>query len=290
MSKSRLEMVFVILHYKNLQDTLECIESICRLDNTSYKIVVVDNHSGCSQDDKILEEKVNDLLIAEENLGFANGNNLGISYARDKYDPEFMCVINNDTLLRQEDFIQRVKNIYKSANFDALGLKIITDNGDSVNPFPAYKTLEEVENAIQKSEKLISIYQSKTKRWLLQLYIRLKKMIKKPKKLANATVFLEDISLHGCAIIFSRKYLKRYQDAFYHGTFLYHEEEFLEYRRKKDHLKFVYDPSIEIFHKEGASLNYNYTDDQYKKLIFRNENILKSLYLLKDVMEKQKKI
>lgn len=290
MAKSETKMVFVILHYKNIKDTLECIDSIRRIKDSSYKIVVVDNHSGISDDDKVLEKKVDDLLVAEENLGFAGGNNLGIHFAKDTYDPKFMCVINNDTIIRQDDLVQRVEKIYESTNFDALGFKIITDGGDSINPFPAYKTLEEVERAIKKSQKLISIYQSKTKRWLLQKYIRCKQMIKKPKKLENANTMLEDVSLHGCAIIFSKKYIDRYQDAFYHGTFLYHEEEFLEYRRRMDHLKFIYDPSIEIFHKEGASLNYNYTSDQYKKLIFRNETILKSLYLLKDIMVKQKNI
>ncbi len=290
MTKNKIKMVFIILHYKNLKDTLECIKSIKKLEDKSFKIVVVDNHSGNDEDDKRLEKQVDDLLILEENLGFANGNNYGVDYARKKYKPEFMAVINNDTIVEQPDLIKRVETIYNKKNFDALGFQIITDNGASCNPFPAYKTLEEVKKAIRKSKKLINIYQSKTKRNLLQVYMRVKRVIKKPKKMENAKVALEDIPLHGCAIIFSKKYIERYKDAFYHGTFLYHEEEFLEYRRKKDHLKFIYDPSITIFHKEGASLNYNYTEDEYKKFIFRNENILKSLYLLKDIMENKRKI
>ena len=91
-------------------------------------------------------------------------------------------------------------------------------------------------------------------------------------------------------MIFSKKYYKKYKDCFYNGTFLYHEEEFLEYRRKKDSLKFVYNPEIEIFHKEGSSLNFNYSDNLYKKLIFREENIIKSLIQLEEAMKKNKKV
>ena len=259
MNSQKIEVVFVILHYKNIKDTLK------------------------------LQKQADDLYVSEKNLGFAKGNNKGIEIAK-KYKPEFIAVINNDTTINQKDWIERVKKLYLKSEFDVFGPKIITNDGDSVNPFPAYKTLEEVNAAIKKSKKLISIYKSKFKRYLLQKYIKLKRLIKKPKHLQNSNEYLEDVSLHGCALIFSKKYYEKYEYCIYNETFLYHEEEFLEYRRKKDNLKFVYDPTIEIFHKEGSSLAFNYNDNLYKKLIFREENIIKSLTLLKEIMEQNKGI
>lgn len=289
MNSQKIEVVFVILHYKNIKDTLECISSIRKLKNKNYKIVVVDNCSGIKEDTLKLQKQADDLYVSEKNLGFAKGNNKGIEIAK-KYKPEFIAVINNDTMINQKDWIERVKKLYLKSEFDVFGPKIITNDGDSVNPFPAYKTLEEVNAAIKKSKKLISIYKSKFKRYLLQKYIKLKRLIKKPKHLQNSNEYLEDVSLHGCALIFSKKYYEKYEYCIYNETFLYHEEEFLEYRRKKDNLKFVYDPTIEIFHKEGSSLAFNYNDNLYKKLIFREENIIKSLTLLKEIMEKNKGI
>ena len=70
---------------------------------------------------------------------------------------------------------------------------------------------------------------------------------------------------------------------FYNDTFLFHEEEFLYLRSVRDNLITLYSPSIELIHKEGQSLNKEFKDD-YKKLIFRNKEIVKSLELLKKEM------
>lgn len=291
MDIKKIKLAFVILHYRNTKDTIECIDSIKKsLKSKDYKIVVVDNNSGNDNDSDMLKKKVDDLIVSNENLGFAKGNNLGIDLAKEKYNPEFIAAINNDTLIEQTSLIEDIEKIYKEVPFDVLGFKILTNNGYSVNPFPSYKTLDEVEKAINKSNRLINIYESPIKRKLLKFYLKMKHTIKDVNYPSNGSCRMEDVSLHGCALIFSKKYLRKYDDAFYKGTFIYHEEEFLEYRRKKDNLKFVYDPSIVIFHKEGSSLNYNYSENYYKKLIFREQNVIKSLTLLKQIMEENKKI
>ena len=82
----------------------------------------------------------------------------------------------------------------------------------------------------------------------------------------------------------NKKYYHKYKDIFYTGTFLYHEEEFLDYRRKRDKLITYYDADLEVFHKEGSSLNYTFFNN-YDKLIFRNKEIIKSLELLKKLYE-----
>ena len=106
-----------------------------------------------------------------------------------------------------------------------------------------------------------------------------------------------DVLLFSLKNIMKNKYninlkdlVEKYKDIFYKGTFLYHEEEFLTYRRKRDHLIFLYDPMVSIFHKEGSSLNHNYKKKYYQKLIFREKNIQKSLSLLLEVMQKNEVI
>lgn len=287
----KTSVAFIILHYKNIQDTIECIDSINQSkDKEEKKIIVVDNASLTSEEKQIIKKKANDLLLLEENIGYAKGNNFGCKYAIRKYNPDFLCVINNDIIITQDNFIEEIKNCYKETNFDFMGPKIITNNGESVNPFPVYKTIEEVIKKIKYHEKLIKIYKNIFFRNMLNIYIKIKRIFKKPVHLENGKESQYDIAIHGCAIIFSKKYYKKYQDVFYNGTFLYHEEEFLNYRKEKDHLITYYDVNLELFHKEGSSLNEEFKNQSYKKLIFRNKEILKSLYLLKDVMENQKSI
>lgn len=282
---------FIILHYKNINDTIECIKSIKKLKtNKDISIIVVDNNTLSETEKKELKRYTEDIVFNTENLGFAKGNNAGCKYAIKKYNPDFLCVINNDTVIEQKNFIDEIYNVYKETNFDILGPKILTNDGDSVNPFYAYETLDEINNKIKYHKKLIRIYKSKILTKLLNIYIKTKRIFIKPKKRENGKESKLNVALHGCSLIFSKKYYKKYKDVFYKETFLYHEEEFLNYRKNKDKLITYYDSSLEIFHKEGSSLNEMFKNSNRNKLIFRNKEIVKSLELLKKVIENNEKI
>lgn len=282
---------FVILHYKNIKDTIECLASIKKMKtHTNYSIVVVINESKNSDDLNAIKEYTTDIVEIKENIGFAKANNLGCKYAIKKYEPDFIAVINNDTIIEQDKFLEEIYQIYKDTNFDILGPKIITHGGNSVNPFPVYKSEKEIKKALRKTEMLNKIYKNKILRYLLGIYINVKSTIIKPKNLKNGDILLKNIALHGCAIIFSKKYYKKYKHPFYNDTFLYHEEEFLYYRVIKDKLISIYDPNLELIHKEGASLNNNFNNSYYEKMIFRNKYILDSLQKLLIIIQKNKKI
>ena len=277
---------FIVLHYKNINDTIECIRSILKQKtNKKISIVVVDNDTLNDFDEKKLKKFDVDLIKLDSNLGFAKANNIGCKHAINKYNPDFLCVINNDTVIDQLNFIDKIYECYKKYSFDILGPKIITDGGDSVNPFPVYKSVEQIDAAIKKSELLIKIYSNFVLSFLLNLYFKTKLFFKIPIHLKNGECLEKKIALHGCALIFSKKYYDLYDYVFYNDTFLYHEEEFLYQRILRDNLVSVYDPDIEIFHKEGASLNNNFKNQERKKMIFRNTEIIKSLQLLKKNIE-----
>ncbi len=271
---------FIILHYKNLKDTIECIESINKIDGDK-SIIVVDNNSTTKKEQKIILKYTEDLILLKENMGFAKGNNEGCKYAIKKYHPDFLCVINNDIIIEQQDFCKKVINDYEKYEFDALGPKILTDGGDSVNPFKTYDTIIEINSEIKKCKRKIRIFSSKTLSIIYKFLSNIKHLIiRKQIKFENGKSMQFDVSLHGCAIIFSRKYYEKFDDVFYNNTFLYHEEEFLSLRRDKYKLNFMYDPYLEVFHKEGASVNNEYKNNR-EKIVFRNNERLKSLILLK---------
>lgn len=88
---------FVILHYKSYIDTIECIESILKLPQ-KVQIVIVDNASENGSIDEICNEykfmKNIHIIKNEDNLGFADGNNIGYKYAREKLKAKFILVCN----------------------------------------------------------------------------------------------------------------------------------------------------------------------------------------------------
>lgn len=276
-------MTFVILHYNNIDETIECLDS---LEKFNSNIVVVSN-SKDYDNLKMIEKRVSKVIINEENIGFAKANNIGCKYAIEHFQPDFLCVINNDVIIEQKDFITQVEKLYKKYKFDILGPKILPEESDSCNPFYAYKTLDEVRARIKYTEKLIKIYQNKFLRQLLNIYLKVKAPFRKEKKTTNGSSDQLNVALHGCALIFSKKYYKKYNDVFYNGTFLFHEEEFLALRAKENNLVTLYSPKIELYHKEGSSLAKKFQKQKYDSLIFRNKEILKSLKLLEKEMLKQ---
>ena len=280
---------FIILNYKSFKDTLECIDSIKKIKtNKKVSIIVVDNDSLGPKEKEILESYTKDIIMLEENMGFAKGNNAGCKYAIEKYNPDFLCVINSDTIIEQDNFIDIIYNLYEDYNFDMMGPKILPNETESCNPFHAYESLEEVNERIEYTKKLIKIYENKILRNLLKLYIGFKNIFRKKIKNTNGEKELTGVALHGCALVFSKKYYQKYDNVFYPNTFLFHEEEFLYLRCKKDNLTSLYSPKLEIIHKEGMSVAKKFNGKKYDALIFRNKEILKSLELLKQEMEVRK--
>lgn len=265
---------FVILHYKNLNDTLEAIASIRKNTSKKNKIIVVDNASLNSNDAKVLSKRCDELIINSENLGFAKANNIGCKKAIEKYSPDFLCVINNDILICQKHFDEKIRRLYEETSFDILGPKILTDGGDSVNPFPVYQTDDEVIHAIKNAKMWIHIYRNPQLRYLYRFYKKIKPSKKQVFQNGKKRTF--QVGLHGCALVFSKKYYQKYADVFYPDTFLYHEEEFLYERAKRDQLIMMYDPEIEVFHKEGASLDQSFSVPE-EKMIFRYTEMIRSL-------------
>ncbi len=248
-----------------------------KIANKDTHIIVVDNNTLSNKEVKLINTFTKDIVMLDKNYGFAKANNRGIEYAKKKYKSKFYIVINNDVFITQKDFLEKIEEDYKEYSFDMLGPSIDSPTKESVNPFPVYKTKEEIKKEIDKCEKLISIYNSPFKAGLLNAYLKVKHIFRKPVKPVNGKKIETKVALHGCAIIFSDKYVKKYTYPFYNETFLFHEEEFLYHRMLKDNLVSLYDPNLNVFHKEGSSMKKK--NVRLSKL-FREKERLKSLNLL----------
>lgn len=97
-----MKVFIVILNYNGGKNTLLCLQSLKNLsllDKTELKIVVVDNASKDDSVSKIKAEYPKIVVLQnKENLGFSEGNNVGISYALNN-QASYVLILNNDTIV-----------------------------------------------------------------------------------------------------------------------------------------------------------------------------------------------
>ena len=89
----------VILNFKGLKDTLECINSIKKQKippGVKLQIIVIDNNSQDESAGILSKVKDIEFIANKKNLGFAAGCNVAVRYALSKKS-DFVLILNNDT-------------------------------------------------------------------------------------------------------------------------------------------------------------------------------------------------
>lgn len=114
----------IILNWNGMKDTVECLESVCKLDYDNYDIIVVDNGS-IDNPTQLIKEKYPRVitLCNEKNMGYAGGNNVGIKYAL-KHAAEYIWLLNNDTIVKKDSLANLVMAAEKDHNIGITGSKI----------------------------------------------------------------------------------------------------------------------------------------------------------------------
>jgi GT2 family glycosyltransferase len=274
----KMKFVFVVLHYSAIKDTIECIHSLLsNIEYSNYEVVVVDN---CCPDDglKVLknefgkEEKIH-FLQTDNNLGFAKGNNVGYQYAKKELNADFIILLNNDTVIEQKNFIDKIIEVYEKDSFAILGPDILsTEDGEHQNPYTKID--------LQKIRINILFYRLCLALTYLNLYepitktiLFLSETLRGNSKKQTNLLWQEtrnNVKLQGSCLIFSPLYVNKYR-GLYDKTFMYVEEDILYYIAKKENLKIVYSPDIQILHKEKSSTkSMNKTSKEMKLFYYRN--------------------
>lgn len=136
---SQPRVYIIVLNYNSWKDSIECLESLFKLDYVNYQVILIDNNSTDNSIQRLKNwgkgEVVSDLsannLLADlsepavnkpiqfhteletdigdknsvvfinstENLGYAGGNNLGIRYGLKRGDSDYFWILNNDTVV-----------------------------------------------------------------------------------------------------------------------------------------------------------------------------------------------
>ncbi|MCL6511057.1 MAG: glycosyltransferase family 2 protein [Anaerolineae bacterium] len=90
-------VLIIVLCYNGIELTLACLESLRRLDYARADVLVVDNASSDGTPARV-RERFPEITVIEtgRNLGYAEGNNVGLRHALD-HGYDYALLLNNDT-------------------------------------------------------------------------------------------------------------------------------------------------------------------------------------------------
>ena len=283
-----MKTVFVILHYMAVEVTLACVDRLL----TNFKgsdVVIVDNASPDGSV-KVLKEKYGafasvHILELPENEGFARGNNAGYAFASRHLSPDFIVVMNNDVMIDDPLFTDKIEKIYVEEGFAVLGPDIYSPGAD-IHQSPTRRkmmTADEVRilRAKMAAKYRFHLYNYIT--WNLKVKFGLKKAVKQP---ANDYALPgEGCVLHGACYIFSKDFIAVRPEAFNPHTFLYCEEDILALECSKKGLRMLYRPGIKVTHLEDCSTDAQ-TRSAMKRSRLKYKRLTESLGILLEEMKK----
>ncbi|MGM0258451.1 glycosyltransferase [Enterococcus sp. AZ102] len=288
-----MKFSFVLLHYNTIQDTTNLVSQIDSFfENSKHElnIAIVDNASknntGTDLKKMYKNSKNIEVILSPENLGFANGNNLGYRYCLENYNPDFIILSNTDIELLDIDMLEKTIFLYEKYNFAVMGPNIIkpTVHGNIYqNPyFYGQKiTPEFVKNEIKR----IRSFESKK-----ILKLKIKKILKiKSKPYIPNSILIEDdlmdyVTLSGAFLVFSKKYINLFPNGLAKETFMYGEEHFLSYFCQKNGLRIIYSPMYSVNHLEGRATLTERNEIQRSKFLKQEatKSLQKLLKIIKD--------
>jgi GT2 family glycosyltransferase len=116
----------IILNWNGLEDTIECLESLKEVRYPNYEVIVVDNGSK-GNDAAVLEQRLRDhvhLIRNDKNYGYTGGNNIGIRYALDNSSPDYLLILNNDTVVAPDFLDHMIEVTENDASIGIAGPKV----------------------------------------------------------------------------------------------------------------------------------------------------------------------
>ena len=287
-----MEICFVILHYLAYEMSKECVDTLLNVfTGNEFHIVIVDNGSTNKTGMKLKERYAGNshvtVLINEENLGFAKGNNVGYRYVRERFKPRYTVVMNNDVLIKDHSFIVKIRNLEDTYGFDVLGPDIYNPSDDiHQNPLRMKPiTVEQVKKRLIESDYIIKHPRVSYAGSVLKDFKR--SVFGKPQAGRSVKVYGKphcDVVLHGACLIFSSRYMEIRKECFNPQTFIYGEEHILHYECMKLNLKMVYSPEIYVEHYMRVSTDASSKSD-YERYINKYKWLKESAMVMLEVME-----
>jgi len=254
----------IILNYINYQDTIECVESLKKLNYPNYKVIIVDNASP-NKSELILKRRYKEdyiVLQSGENLKYAGGNNFAANYIlKQMKKPKYILILNNDTKIIDENMLRiLIENAEMLDDLGAIAPKIIMPDGKEDGPYYTKPTIF----GILFNELFFPIA------WLLRIIKTYIKEIFKAKynnynNMANIVYRLSG----SCMLVKFSAFIK--VGMFDCNNNLYAEETILAEKFISSGYKNYYFPGTSILHKHSKSISLIYSEkEKYYEILKSN--------------------
>ncbi|MDQ0232756.1 glycosyltransferase family 2 protein [Metabacillus malikii] len=249
--------IMIVLNFNDFETTNNYISQIKCYDVLD-KIIVVDN---CSTDNsysllKKLESEKVDIISTEKNNGYASGNNFGIKYAENYYNPTNIIISNPDIEVSEKS-ISRICSFLNTHKEIAAVSGLIHDKDNMVADNFAWKLPTYTSTLISTFISISKVFEK-----LFKITTKYNK-----NRLNNNVVNVDVLS--GCFFAIKDKVLREV-NYFDERTFLYNEESILAFKLRNKNYKQCVLTSEKIIHYEGVSINKSVKSWKSKNKILEN--------------------
>lgn len=116
----------IIVTWNNESDIKFCLESLKQQSFTDFNVILVDNAST-DNTVKVAKQTLPQINVIQQDKNYylCKSNNDGIKFAFEKFNPEFVMVLNPDTFLKEDTIKILFEEINKDEKIAAVGPKIL---------------------------------------------------------------------------------------------------------------------------------------------------------------------
>lgn len=270
----------IVVDYNSIDETIKFIKMFLEK-LKSVHIVIVQNGTSPNDLDKLTNEfgvfnnnieccgknvsihNDQNLSIcycfANDNLGYAKGNNLGASIAKELWNDPYLLISNNDIIVDNVDFFKITEIFNNDSSIGIIGPRVVSVKGVDQSPY---------------------VYQSAFKRLYLYYLLRWISVVlpqeKKEKFLVKHTYDVNHNIKNSYCDYVSGCFMFIKSSAFFEVgmfddyTFLYGEEIILSKRMKNNNYNTYYASDFSVIHNHAVTTKKYISDIRNKKIEFRS--------------------
>lgn len=262
-------LAIIIVNYKTEQKTVNYVKQELSKISFPHKIIIV-NNSATKESNELFVQALSASIIYNieeecpsnlyyiinnnENSGFAKGNNLGATFAKLHFSPEYILFTNNDIKFLSPNVVEILISKLKSiSTAGMIGPKIIGLREESQSPEPYFSFWDNYIWVYLSTPFYSS--ENKKKRFKMDYAEKAKEGFHY--KLMGSFFIVKAIDFYSCGMMDP-------------NTFLYNEEAILSERMKKIGKYAYYYPNVTILHEHGATTQTFNTRKQIRDLKFKS--------------------
>lgn len=223
----------IILHYKTIDKTIDCISSILETELDAH-VCIIDNYSNNGTLETLKSKYSNDKRISficlDENKGYARANNAGMRFLYEN-GARYAIVTNNDVVFSPESIISLI-NALRATGSILAAPKVNNPEGQTMNSVQLYRCHNIFEYLYRKIFSILlgnRVNFARDCQYITQI------------KSFSGSCFACDLEkMHEI-------------DYFDEYTFLYFEEPILSLKIEKAGYNMVFVPKAEVIHYHGAT-------------------------------------